>query len=89
MNLRDLKKKLSLHRRVPELHAIIVEKDGQVLRLAGPGYVRINRLNENFGPIIRTGPQSPVQVELQNVRSGDGLPFSVKATVFYGFNPHK
>ncbi len=88
-NLRDLTKKLSLHRKIPELHAIIVEQGGQIIRLEGPGYVRINRLSEDFGPVIRTGPQSPVQVELQNVRSKDGLPFTLKATVFYGFDPYK
>ncbi len=88
-NLRDLTKKLSLHRKIPELHVVIVEQDGQILRLEGPGYVHINRLNEDFGPVIRIGPQSPVQVELQNVRSKDGLPFTIKATVFYGFDPYK
>ena len=88
-NFRDLKKKLSLHRKVPEQHTVIVERDGQIARLEGPGYVRINRLSEDFGPIIRTGPQSPVQVDLQNARSKDGWLFGLKCVVFYGFDPHK
>ena len=78
-----------LYRLVPEQHVVIIERDGQSDRLGGPGYVKINRISESFGPVIPFGPQKPAEVVLEDVRSADGDSFSLRFTITYSFDPRR
>jgi regulator of protease activity HflC (stomatin/prohibitin superfamily) len=80
---------VTLHRLIPEQHVVIVERDGLANRLEGPGYVRINPFSEEFGPQIRLGPQPPVELSLNDVRSADGDIFDLQLTILYGFDPRR
>lgn len=80
---------LTFHRLIPEQHVVIVERDGQADRLEGPGYVKIDRLTEKFGPEVRFGPQQPVELPLDDVRSADGDIFGLELTIMYGFDPRR
>ena len=81
-------KKLRGDKLVPEGHLVIIEEDGQAIRLEGPGYVR-TRLYEEFGPLIPFGSQAPVELSLDEVRSADGDTFGIRVRVRYGFEPKR
>lgn len=86
---RDIIMRMLLRRRIPEQHVVIIEQDGQAIRLEGPGYVEINRLTESFGQLVKFGPQEPVELSLADVRSSEGDVFEVQLTITYGFDPRR
>jgi hypothetical protein len=85
--LKQMIKELLGYRLIPQHHVILIECDGQPVRLAGPGYVRRNPLQEQFGPMARIGFQA-VPLTVQGVRSSDGISFGVQLRVLCYFNPY-
>ena len=66
-SIRKNYKKLQGCRLVPEGHLMIIEQDGQIVRLAEPGYAQAE-LYQDYGPLIPFGPQVPVELSLEGVR---------------------
>jgi hypothetical protein len=88
-NLRDIMMRMQLQRLIPEQHVVIIERDGQADRLEGPGYVKIDRLTEQFGQVIKFGPLAPVELLLEDARSAEGDVFGLQLTITYGFDPKR
>jgi hypothetical protein len=74
---------------VPEQHMAIIVRSGQVVRLAGPGYISCNRLTEEIAGFITTGPQAPVTIELKQIRSSDGHLVDIRCQIGWSFDPRR
>ncbi len=85
--LRQAIKEMIGYRLIPENYVVLIERDGQAVRLEGPGYIRLKPLSENFGPMMRVGFYT-TQLSLPEVRSADGVPFNIQAKLAYSFEPY-
>ena len=48
--------KLLGYRLIPGEHVVLIMRDDQPIRLAGPGYIRKNPLSETYGPMWKPNP---------------------------------
>jgi len=74
---------------VPEQHKAVIVRDGQIDRLAGPGYISYNRLSEEIDGFIKTGPQPPVTIELFQIRSSDSYLVDIRCQIGWSFDPRR
>ena len=71
---------------VPPDHVVLVLNNGNPQRLVGPGQAQLHSIWESFGPLIHVGPR-PFDFSLENVRSKDGIPFRVRVSGYFRFDP--
>ncbi len=71
---------------VPPDYVVLVLNNGNPQRLVGPGQAQLRSIWESFGPFIYVGPR-PFSLLLENVRSKDGIPFQVRVSGYFRFDP--
>ncbi len=86
LNLPNLSVAHLVGKTIPPDQAVVILREGQPARVAGGGWVKLNSLDETFGPTLSVAPQLR-DFFFENVRSKDSVPFQVRVEVEYWFDP--
>jgi regulator of protease activity HflC (stomatin/prohibitin superfamily) len=74
---------------VSDQQLAVIERDGKIKRLAGPGYISYNRFSEEIARFVNIGPQEPVTIDLLQIRSFDGYLVDIRCKIPWGFDPRR